>query len=715
MRKVHAAVFAVLIFETCLFFAPELALAATWSASSVTHNRPQSGLVGYWSFDGRDFTDKVYDRSGQNNHGYFIGGATSSAKIAGRVGQGIKFDGVDNHITAGSPASLDNISQKTITAWVYPTRLTGGCFSSIANKDRWRIVACSTGELSFEQQRISANGIWQSPSGSLSLNSWQFVAVTYDNSSTTNDPSLYLNGSAINTAEIVTPNGSLQDESLDELWFGDNPDNPTGGLFKGTLDEVRIYNRILSASEIKALYNMGTGKHRSGPSQSGLVGWWKMEDGSGTQATDSSGRKNHGTLITCASTYPVWSNGKLGGGLNFDGLDGYVDVGNPSDFNDMPQFSISAWVYPRTEGENFNGRIVQKGSGTTPLNGWALLTGYNTATFRVDYDTADLLETVPLKLGVWNHLVVTWSGGLSSTTVNMYVNNIESGYGGNTALGTRVIDNLQTVKIGNNNGCTRTFDGIIDDVRIYNRTLTPAEVKKVYEAGQITVGRTQTSLVPNGLVGYWSFNGPDFTDKVYDRSGQNNHGYFIGGATTSAKVIGKVGQGMKFVLGQGAYIDIGAPSIYDNMTRMTLTAWINPKTFGESGNGRIIQKELVFGNWYLSVSGGGMLIYDKFFTAGFFRGQWRSPIGSIHLNEWQHVAVTYDNSSTANDPIFYINGVPTTSTENFTPSGSAESDTGNPVRIGGNTWDFDGTLDEVRVYNRVLSASEIKQLYGAGR
>src|SRR3989344_4561342 len=81
-----------------------------YSDASFTISRPStlnSGLVGYWTFDGADVTDKVYDKSGQGNHGYFYGGATTTAKVKGKIGQALKFDGVDDRVNAGNISAWD--------------------------------------------------------------------------------------------------------------------------------------------------------------------------------------------------------------------------------------------------------------------------------------------------------------------------------------------------------------------------------------------------------------------------------------------------------------------------------------------------------------------------------------------------------------------------------------------------------------------------------
>jgi hypothetical protein len=73
----------------------------------------------------------------------------------------------------------------------------------------------------------------------------------------------------------------------------------------------------------------------------GLVGHWKFDEGSGTTATDSSGNNNTGTLVNG----PVWTTGKMGGALSFDGSDDYVDVGTVPNYSPAMSYgTFSAWI-----------------------------------------------------------------------------------------------------------------------------------------------------------------------------------------------------------------------------------------------------------------------------------------------------------------------------------------------------------------------------------
>jgi Concanavalin A-like lectin/glucanases superfamily len=148
----------------------------------------------------------------------------------------------------------------------------------------------------------------------------------------------------------------------------------------------------------------------------------------------------------------------------------------------MPALSISAWIRPRSGGESIRGRIVDKAGGTAPTNGWSFnLTGDGTSlSFAVDFATAALKRhSVPgvVAFGAWQHVAVTWDGGTAASGVRLYVDGVEVAYAMSTnAAGARAVDAAQDLRIGNDKWSLRTFDGLIDDVRIWQRPLPASEV-----------------------------------------------------------------------------------------------------------------------------------------------------------------------------------------------------------------------------------------------
>ena len=256
-------------------------------------------------------------------------------------------------------------------------------------------------------------------------------------------------------------------------------------------------------------------------------------------------------------------------------------------------------------------------------------------------------------------------------------------------------------------------------------------MKDLYTATAGTKVNASRNVIPgstlqSGLVGLWSFDGKDMnwrTNKALDRSGQGNDGELVNMSTSTSPVSGKIGQALQFGYNGTKNINAGSASILDNVIQKTICAWINPVSFGSIGNGSNIYGKGSASNdgptFGLSDDDGqGLYFQQKFSNGSFYVGH--TGAGTITLNTWQHVCVSYDNSSISNDATLYIDGASKSVTESDTPTGgSATDDSANSVAIGnyypGYSGSFDGTLDDVRIYNRALSPAEVKLLYNVGR
>jgi len=218
-----------------------------------------------------------------------------------------------------------------------------------------------------------------------------------------------------------------------------------------------------------------------------------------------------------------------------------------------------------------------------------------------------------------------------------------------------------------------------------------------------------------GRIAHWKLDETsDFT--AVDSIGGNDGTLQYGPAWTTGQVDG----GLDFD-GVDDIINVGAPATLDDIFNGggTVTAWIYPRGWGANDSGRVVDKWNNNTNgWLFTLYGGNQsLMVQRGFSGAF--GNWHTPAGSIDLDSWQHVAVVYDDSSDANDPALFINGVPQTVTEWYTPSGTPGSDAGIVLNIGDRTVGstrrtFDGILDDVRIYDRILDLPEIAALAAEG-
>ncbi|MCL5282653.1 MAG: LamG domain-containing protein [Planctomycetes bacterium] len=201
----------------------------------------------------------------------------------------------------------------------------------------------------------------------------------------------------------------------------------------------------------------------AGSASAGLVAHWKLDDGAGTTAADSSGHNFTGNLLGG----PAWIVGTDGGALELDGRDDYVDFGKPTGWpaGKSPR-SMSGWGRTDTIAAGYRW-LAAYGS---PNTGQAMFIGMNGSTLVVGgYGGDDVTVTGLWQVGEWFHVGLTYDG----TTAKAYFNGREVG---SLAKNWNLV--LDRAHIGRQvNDAAEFWDGAVDDVRIYDHVLTAAEMK----------------------------------------------------------------------------------------------------------------------------------------------------------------------------------------------------------------------------------------------
>jgi hypothetical protein len=201
--------------------------------------------------------------------------------------------------------------------------------------------------------------------------------------------------------------------------------------------------------------------HASGPA-AGLVAAYSFDEGSGSVVGDASGNGHTGTVAGA-----TWTAGRYGGALSFDGTSAYVDLGSLGTFY-RTGFTLEAWVQKQTTKNDVAVVGTWTGSDGGPML-WVdhLATHYQ---LTLGGGLADYLDSgrTPVP-GEWQHLAATYDG----TTADYYVDG--------TLVATRSVaqgaGNSNVWRIGAYGSVAGGFfDGLIDDVRIYDRALSATEV-----------------------------------------------------------------------------------------------------------------------------------------------------------------------------------------------------------------------------------------------
>ena len=213
----------------------------------------QNGLVGYWSFD--DGTGTIAsDSSGNGNTAILVNGPIwTSGEIAGAL----SFDGVDDYVAFAS----QHQSTISISACVYAQATPGNVFPRIIDMPGYVLFLAepsnpnsNPASLGFLSRRSTQDGEWDTPANSMVYNSWNHVAVVYDSSSTSNNADLYINRVKQTISKITSPQGT-QTANEGAGIIGNRI--PLNRGWNGLIDELRVYNRALSAAEIVSLYDQG--------------------------------------------------------------------------------------------------------------------------------------------------------------------------------------------------------------------------------------------------------------------------------------------------------------------------------------------------------------------------------------------------------------------------------------------------------------------------
>lgn len=678
-------------------------LTGVWGASAVTRNEiyvlPNTATVANTSYAG-DGTSGLYIWGGQLEAGAFATSyiPTTSASVTRNV------DSL-SYATAGNINGIQGSAYaETTTGWPSPAVGAGRILGSYNAADFvWGANATTVG--------FYDGTAWRTP-------------ITYVYSSTV---PIRSSGSWSGSTVAVSQNGVIGSGSFDgNLGVGTTfyvgNDSTLGSALSGTLRNLKIWPKVLTNTQLANMTSTGVNSiaksvvpqtNIKSTNGTGLVGWWKFDEGTGTKVTDGSGLGNTGVINGTAS----WVQGKIGKALSFNTTN-YVIASSSRPFVGNNDYTESAWFKTTmTYGVGTDAPIIWFG-GNSSSNVASL--GIKNNVLESLHYADDQAFTFAPALNTWYHAVVVYTA--SNKQVSLYVNGVFQ----QTLTHTNNL-NLSSsgTAVGGDTVGDRKFSGTIDDARIYNRALSPAEITALYKSTAVVMNAPTNTSLTSGLVGLWSFDGKDMnwgTNSALDRSGSGNNGTLVNMSTSTSPVAGKIGQGLKFDGSITQYVNAGTPSsINFGSGAFSIGLWIKAPTqlttypaVIEKGTGDFTSCPGTHNGWYLGKVGNNT--YD-------FRLSDNSTTCFDHVNfgnfenlGWTHLVVTVDSGSATSPKIkAYKNGV-LFDTVSRTYLGSL--DTARNLIFG--SWQFAGTffkgsLDDTRIYNRALSATEVKNLYNLGR
>jgi hypothetical protein len=649
------------------------------------------GLVGHWKMDESSWNGtagEVVDSSGAGNNGQAVGaggitGTSSTAKY-GRAGE---FDGTDDYVNLGAASTnFDNRNKSyTIGGWVKlnesnpaePIPIIGQ--GAVLAANYWvnggLMQLTATNMISFIHYDGSAYQILSSTSQT--IGTWFHILGVYDIS--TKKMKIYINGVLDSEASNKTP-ANYSSAGAWYLGYSGSTSTAFDDYFNGLIDDVRIYNRALSVSEVARLYE------DSPPP----IAYFKFDEGTGQTVNNSASSTISGTLgaTSGASTDdPTWKSSaecRYGGCLNFDGTTDYVYMSSAQNLGTVN--TLSVWAKGNTDAKTLFGGVA----GKLDIVGYY---GSNALQYYVNASSGAIWAYTISDATTWHH----YSFSRNGSNVTCYVDGVSKG---TVALSGASDDTIIRI-IGAEASGGYFWKGSIDDVRIYNYARTQKQILEDMQAGAPVQSVRAENNIPSGLMGYWKFDdvqmasSSDYTSTRFitsDSSGRGNNAEVYNATSTP----GKFGKALGFD-GTSDY-GIISDSVIDSSGVYSYSVWARANSW--------VVDDSIFGD-YVSANQGS-LIYVGSSICLYISSVNNVCIEFPSVGVWHHYVVVDDNTKA----YFYIDGVLKGKTVSNTTDGS---NFGIGAHASFNTTSFNGNIDEIKLYNIALSAEDILKDYNQGK
>ncbi len=278
----------------------------------------------------------------------------------------------------------------------------------------------------------------------------------------------------------------------------------------------------------------------------GLVGWWKMDEGAGSNVIDYSGSANTGTSVST----PSYVAGEIGPyALSFNGTSQYFDV--PAMTVNYSAITVSAWIKPSNVGAGDNPRIVANDHTDSDNKGFQLMynNGGATGFFDVGNGSAEGRATWSQQLvnGKW----YLYTGVYDGSHVYAYINGVQ--VASSTLTGSIAASGVD-VNIGRNQAYAGDyFPGTVDDVHMYNRALSATDVLQLYNYANLSANE-MTSPSYTITINSINFGGDYSTSTSYQE--QDTAGEMATGNSSSTNYFLSAGYQQMYT----SYISIGTLS-----------------------------------------------------------------------------------------------------------------------------------------------------------
>jgi len=444
-----------------------------------------------------------------------------------------------------------------------------------------------------------------------------------------------------------------------------------------------------------------------GKNASNLKGWWKLnnslvdETGSNNATNSGATAVDTSSQISGINTYSYnFNNRTLLGGAQLNGSDEYFTVSDHGDFDMTSAISISFWIKP--DSLTSWDRIIDKESNDgSNNNGFLVAIVNNSILFRVNENEGNPSQdsqhegSIDLVVGEWHHVVCTFD----SSTLKIYVNNVIDT---TQAYSDAIVANSADLYIGRYSvAASNMFDGSIKEVAIWNTALDATNIAAIYsyKTSQNLASNLGTYNRASSLKGYW---------KMDETSGTNASDSSGGSHTATGTGIADSNWNTP---ASNEYVTVNDQQLVS--TTGSISAWIKVNSVGTN---RTVAAKFDAGNnlreWLLMVDSNDKIIFnvqdDK---AANDANTIATGTTSLSVDTWYHVVGTF--SPSGNVKIYLNNTLEDTSTN---PATNGCENTAEEIYIGrnGDGAYFDGTIQNVAIWDIALTAGDVEDLYNSG-
>ncbi len=619
------------------------------------------------------FSGSANDQSGNANNAS-INGAKPTQDRFGLANSAFSFDGVQDFMKAANSAAL-NSDYTTLSFWIKVNELPAQSEAYLLSfggwQERWKVSLPSHGKLVWTTNNASGISDMDAGAGNeLVAGVWKHLVFVHDGVKDI----IYIDGAQVAEKNVA----GIMNHTIRPLGIGYNAVDG-GNFFNGDLDEIQIYNVALSAGQIAALYTVQSTAPGAGPDR---VAFYEFSN----NALDGSAFRNHGQAKEVKPATDRFGYGKSA--YAFNGTSSEIEASNSAQLN-SPYTSLSLWVKPHTLPASSEVFLVSFGGWqerfkvSVPSHGKPVWTTNNSSGIS-DMDSGDGNVLEP---GVWKHLVFTHDGTndkifmdgalVASKAVAGTLNSTDNPLG----IGYNAVD-------GGN-----WFDGILDDVEIYNYALSDADVADLYATESTFPGAT------TDLVAEYPFAGSTEDASQFKNDASN------AGAQPAADRFNYASNAYQFT---GLDSMLVANSVQLNSDYTTISFWVKVDELPLTSEAYLMSNGGWQSRWKISLPPHGKPVFTTNYENGI--SDMDSGGGNeLPVGQWRHVVMVHDG---AKDKIF-INGA-LANEKNVVGKLNA---TQSPLGIGNNPIDggnyFKGSLDEIQIYNRALSDPEIAALYAS--